>query len=150
MQIAQFLIGMTFAALHLFVEYDVPVNTPYTVTHTITSVLSEATQSASSVISEAASSITASVGVAQMLKKMALRAAGEEGLAENVLDKRGRHFGAHAPIIPQIIKDKLPNFRETFHQETQYRTTYETMDCIETQGQAFAIYLNILYLLPLT
>ena len=71
-------------------------------------------------------------------------------MAENVLDKRGKHFGAKVPIIPQIIKEKLPSFRESFRQETQYRTTYETMDCIETQGQAFAILFNIVYLLPLT
>ena len=134
MQIMQFLIGFTFAAAHLFVEYSVPVRTPYTITSTLTSIVSAASSAASNAATEVSSVAVAAAPVAAWLKKLAFRAAGEEGLAENVLND----FGSQRDIVEIIEKS------------VKYRIQYETVPCIDTQGEAFAIYLNLLYLTPLT
>jgi hypothetical protein len=133
MQISQFIIGITFAALHLFVTYSIPVQMPYTVTHAVSS----AASSASSAVSSAASA-AATAGLAAWLKKAALRMAGEEGLAENVHNDKGELFGpeTRAPALQRG--------------ETLFRTQYQTIPCIDTSGQAFAIWLNLAYLAPLT
>jgi hypothetical protein len=133
MQISQFIIGITFAALHLFVTYSVPVQMPYTITHAISSAASSATSAVSS-----AASAAATAGLAAWLKKAAFRMAGEEGLAENVQNENGELFGpeARAPALHRG--------------ETLWRTQYETVPCIDTSGQAFAIWLNLAYLAPLT
>lgn len=134
LQIAQFVTGASYAALHLFISYKLPVRVPYTV---ISSYASEAGPS----ISSAAQSVrtaAASMGVGQMLKKLALRAAGEEGLAENV---RTAGAGAQSSAAGGV---------EKMREEIQYRTEYHTVRCIDTSGQAFAIWLNVLYLAPLT
>ena len=142
MQIMQFLIGFTFALGHLFVEYTVPVSTPYTVTSTFTSAVSSPSAAISGAISSAvtsAAAAAASTPIASWLKKLAFRAAGEEGLAENVLNDQGKPFGPDANDIVETVK-----------REVRYRTQYETVACIDTEGQAFAIYLNLIYLAPLT
>ena len=76
-----------------------------------------------------------------MLKKIALRAAGEEGLAENVRNSQGELFGIEAIKVPEVEKAQ---------EETRYRLDYPVVNCIDTSGQAFAIWLNVLYLAPLT
>jgi hypothetical protein len=129
LQISQFIIGITFAALHLFVSYSIPVKVPYTVIENVTS--------AASSISSAASAVT-TAGLAAWLKKAALRAAGEEGLAENITNEKGELFGPEARG-PALNRG-----------ETLFRTQYETIPCIDTNGQAFAIWLNVAYLAPLT
>jgi hypothetical protein len=133
LQISQFIIGITFAALHLFVTYSVPVQVPYTLANAATSAVSNAASSVSS-----AASAATSIGIAAWLKKAAFRAAGEEGLAENVRNEKGDLFGpdARAPALNRG--------------ETLFRTQYETISCIDTSGQAFAIWLNLAYLAPLT
>lgn len=133
LQISQFIIGITFAGLHLFVAYSVPVQVPYTVMQSVSSVAS----AASSAVSSAGSAV-ATAGVVSWLKKAAFRAAGEEGLAEKVHNEKGELFGpeARAPALNRG--------------ETLYRTQYETIPCIDTNGQAFAIWLNLAYLAPLT
>lgn len=80
------------------------------------------------------------------LKKMAFRAAGEEGLAENVRNERGQTFGMEPPTLHAPTFHEPPKPRE----ETRYRNEYQTVNCLDTSGQAFAIYLNVIYLLPLT
>lgn len=142
LQILQFLIGFTFAAGHLFVEYSVPVTMPYTVTSTITSIVSAASSAVSQAATEASSIAAGATPVAAWLKKLAFRAAGEEGLAENVLNEAGAIFGPETEAHEDII--------ETIQRQVTHRTHYETIPCIDTQGEAFAIYLNLLYLLPLT
>jgi len=142
MQIMQFLIGFTFAAAHLFIEYTVPVSTPYTITSTLTSIVSAASSVASQAATEVSSVAVASTPVAAWLKKLAFRAAGEEGLAENVLNDQGSVFG------PEVINQQ--HIIETVQQSVKYRIQYQTVSCIDTQGEAFAIYLNLLYLAPLT
>jgi hypothetical protein len=124
MQIMQFLIGVTYAGIHSFISYSIPVKA-----------LTTSTSPTQSSISTAATAV-ASAGYGAVLKKYLLRAAAEEGLAENVV-------GANPT---------------TYHQESygsgseapKYHTEYQTVPCIDTSGQTFAIWLNVLYLMPLT
>ena len=138
MQIAQFVVGVSFAAAHLFISYTVPVSTPYTLFKTISSTASATSSVASSAISQAVIA-TATANVGAFLKKLAYRAAGEEGLAENVRNNRGQVFGPEAERVVEAIQ-----------RETKYRNEYREVPCIDTTGQSFAIWLNIIYLLPLT
>ncbi|KAB2577583.1 putative fatty acid elongation protein 3 [Lasiodiplodia theobromae] len=137
MQIAQFVIGANFAALHLFVSYTVPVSTPYTLVHTVTSAAAEAASAVSSSATSVAA-VAGATGLGSVIKKMLLRAAGEEGLAENVRDDSGNIFGAEAG-----------NTAAT-REEIKWRDEYVRVPCIDTTGQSFAIWLNVIYLMPLT
>ncbi len=146
LQISQFLMGITFAAAHLFIEYSVPVTTTYKFTTTVKSVLSAVTSAASQVMSEETAAITAA-GVGNFLKKLAFRAAGEEGLAENVRDSHGHIFSqSQAPILSREAQRVVDTIRE----ETRTRHEFHRIPCIDTSGQSFAIWLNLVYLLPLT
>lgn len=144
MQISQFLIGIVFATMHLFVHYSVPVSTPYTWTKTVSSVVSAASAVASGAVHEAASSAAAAVespGFGIFLKQLLLRAAGEAGMAKKLGEDGSRSpFGAHSNV----------NITETLQKETKWKTQYEFIPCIDTEGQAFAIWLNVVYLAPLT
>lgn len=133
------MVGASYAAAHLFVAYSIPVNTPYLFTYNLSRVIPAVTSSISSAVVSATAS--ASAGLGPMLKKIALRAAGEEGLAENVRNKEGELFGAEAVKVPEVEKAR---------QETRYRLEYPVVNCLDTSGQAFAIWLNVLYLAPLT
>ncbi len=117
--------------------YDVPVSVPYTFVHNLSSAIPEAASSVSSAIA----SVTASAGTAHWLKKMAFRAAGEEGLAENVRNSQGEAFGVDAVHAQR---------EEKAREEIRYRNEYKTIPCTDTSGQTFAILLNVFYLLPLT
>jgi hypothetical protein len=138
MQIAQFIIGATFAGLHLFVGYSVPVLTPYTIIQKIAGGASVISSAASTIATSVASE-TASAGFGSYLKKLAFRAAGEEGLAENVPSGNGPTLGNQAVQIA-----------DQFVQETKYRAEYQHVNCIDTTGESFAIWLNLMYLFPLT
>jgi hypothetical protein len=70
-----------------------------------------------------------SPGLANPLKKFLFRAAGEERLAENV---NGGYSGEH----------KFSGVR--------YHPEYQTIQCVNTSGQTFAIWFNVFYLTPLT
>lgn len=80
-----------------------------------------------------------------LLKKLLLRAVGEEGIAERVTDN-------HGDMITPHIEEKIEQFNEKTQQvfETRWRTDWTKVNCIDTSGEAFAIYLNLLYLAPLT
>ncbi|KAL2824944.1 GNS1/SUR4 family-domain-containing protein [Aspergillus cavernicola] len=110
MQITQFVIGSTLAASYLFVNYTLPP------------VHSLATTSAAA----GATAATAATGLG-WLKQVALRAAGAEGIAENV-GHEGNNLGA-----PREVVQAGP-----------------MVTCVDTSGQGFAIWLNVAYLLPLT
>lgn len=87
MQIAQFLFGASYAALHLFVQYDIPIATPYKVlaaVSTAASSASSAVASATSEVSKVIESPAATASIGALIKKYLLRAAGEEGVAERV------------------------------------------------------------------
>ena len=134
MQIAQFLFGASYAAIHLFVKYDIPIATAYSIFHPISSAAAKASATASSVVSAVPAETYGAI-----LRRILLRAAGDEGVAENVRDKQGN-------IIMEQAKEAI----QKYHEETRYRTDYTTINCLDTTGQSFAVWLNILYLFPLT
>lgn len=126
MQIIQFLIGASYAALHSFVSYSIPVRVPY---------LKEAISATATATSSATATATAAT-LAEIIKKFLFRAVGGEGVAENV-------HGANTPeVVEQIRSSKAGT--------PSYRTEYHTIPCIDTSGQTFAIWLNVIYLAPLT
>ncbi|MCJ1486131.1 hypothetical protein MMC06_006307 [Schaereria dolodes] len=137
LQIAQFIFGTCYAVAHLFIAYSIPVSTPYLFTYNISKVLPAVTSS----ISSAFTSATASAGAASWVKKLALRAAAQEGLAENVQNKDGELFGVDLSRHEEVEKAR---------QEIRHRIEYPMVHCIDTSGQTFAILLNVLYLAPLT
>lgn len=134
MQIAQFVFGATYAIAHLFIAYDIPVETPYLFVHNLSSALPTA-------VSSAVASATASADIGAWLKKAALRAAGEEGLAENVRNSQGQAFGIDAIHAAEVEKAQ---------EEIRYKMQYQRVNCLDMPGQTFAILLNFLYLAPLT
>ena len=138
MQIAQFVFGFAFAVVYLFVGYDQPVQSPYMYYHN----LSTALPSATAMVARAVA--TADVG--SWIKKAILRAAGDEGLSSNIRNRDGYLFGHSGEQAVLAESDLLNHSKE----EIRYRQEYVPTDCIDTSGQAFAIYLNLLYLLPLT
>jgi hypothetical protein len=125
MQIMQFLIGVTYAGVHSFISYSIPVQVLPSSTPTLSSISSAATA-------------VASAGYGAVLKKFLLRAAAEESLAENVVGANPASQQAHALR------------HETRSAGPKYHTGYQTVPCVETSGQTFAIWLNVLYLMPLT
>jgi len=137
LQISQFVVGSTFAIAHLFISYDIPVSVPYLFVHNLSSAIPKAASS----VSSAVSSVTATAGLGAWVKKMAFRAAGEEGLAENVRNSQGEIFGIDAVHAHEAEKAR---------EEIRYRNEYQTIPCVDTSGQAFAILLNVFYLAPLT
>ena len=94
----------------------------------------------SSAVSSAFASATATAGLGSWLKKVALRAAGEEGLAENVRNYQGETFGIDAVHAAQMEKAQ---------EEIRYKWESQTVHCLDTSGEAFAILLNLVYLAPL-
>ncbi|KAF2247053.1 hypothetical protein BU26DRAFT_340690 [Trematosphaeria pertusa] len=148
MQITQFVVGVAFAACHLFVSYTVPVSVAY---HVADKVLAKtnttSVASAVSSITESAALPSASGIAIAFLKKLVYRAAGDEGLAENVVEPGAAspvgYAGAAITNSPQqVIKNTMSRI--------VYRTEYQHVPCVDTSGQAFAIYLNLIYLAPLT
>ncbi|KAF2194863.1 hypothetical protein K469DRAFT_686800 [Zopfia rhizophila CBS 207.26] len=143
LQILQFVVGASFAAVHLFVSYSIPIDVPY---H-----LSESPQPQEPMFSSMIATITqpslistASGGAMALLKKLVYRAAGEEGLAENV---------PRPAITSQSIPfDQNPPSQQVLNavKRVVYRTEYHPIHCIDTTGQSFAIWLNLIYLFPLT
>ncbi|RMX87280.1 hypothetical protein D0869_02462 [Hortaea werneckii] len=165
LQIAQFLFGASYAAMHLFVQYDIPISTPYYVASTVQRAASSASSAAASItasapsdVSSAVASPTATATLGALLKKLLLRAAGEEGLAERVHRERRSNPANLIPtpgLVPDLptvpdMADKIQQFNEETFYETRWRTDWTKVDCIDTSGEAFAIYLNLLYLAPLT
>ena len=137
LQIVQFVFGASYALAHLFVAYDIPVSVPYLFIHNLSSAL----PSAASSVSSAVASATATANFSNWLKKAALRAAGEEGLAMNVRNEQGETFGIDAVHAAESEKSQ---------EEIRYRMEYQKVNCLDTSGQSFAILLNVLYLAPLT
>jgi len=127
MQITQFLVGASYAALHSFISYTIPVRVP-----DISSPVASTASVASDAVSTLAASVT-STEFANFLKKLLFRAVGKEGLAENASADH---------TVPGI-----PSLNPT---NTAQHTEYRTIPCIDTSGQTFAIWLNVLYLAPLT
>lgn len=149
LQITQFLVGASFALIHLFVSYTVPVSVPYEVIDKV--VQSTTTSTVSSIVSSVTNTaaLPTATGVAiAFLKKLVYRAAGEEGLAENIYQPTGEsQYAQYAHGLADEVQHVL---HRNPIRRTVYRTEYQHVPCIDTSGQAFAIYLNLIYLLPLT
>ncbi|PGH21469.1 hypothetical protein AJ80_03260 [Polytolypa hystricis UAMH7299] len=129
MQILQFVFGTALAAVHLFISYSLPASVPHNIA------LSPLDSNVAVDLNDTAT------GMGPWLKKLALRAAGAEGVAENVVNAEGKLFGADGAHAARAILSK---------QEVRYHLEPRTYTCMDTSGQAFAIWLNVLYLLPLT
>ena len=140
LQIVQIVFGCSYAVAHLFVAYDIPVAIPYLYTHNLSSALPSTVSSVTSAVSSAFASATATAGFSSWLKKAALRAAGEEGLAENVRNSQGEIFGIDAIHAADV---------EEAQKEIRYRMGTQQVHCLDTSGQVFAILLNAAYLVPL-
>ncbi|CAG8974366.1 hypothetical protein HYALB_00011298 [Hymenoscyphus albidus] len=134
MQIVQFLVGATYAAIHSFVYYTIPVKVPVVkaAAEKITSVASAAISSESATASVAAST----TALVDLVKKYLFYAVGEQGLAENI----------NAPVTTPSPK-VAPI---TGNDGIKYNVEYQSVPCIATSGQTFAIWFNVLYLTPLT
>ncbi|EFR04234.1 hypothetical protein MGYG_07241 [Nannizzia gypsea CBS 118893] len=126
MQIAQFVVGTLLAAAHLFFTYSVPVQEAHPVA------LRPLTET---IPAEHTS------GLFPWLKKLAFRAAGAEGVASNVLSANRTLFGPDGTHAAHALIN---------HRELRQETHQASVPCINTSGQAFAIWLNLVYLLPLT
>lgn len=165
MQITQFLVGASFAAVHLFVSYTVPVSVAHKVAEQVTSSLQPS--SIASTVSSALTSVTDSASAVlptttgpalAFLWKLVYRAAGDEGLAENIAVPGSSVIPAHQSHAPTAVAahenpvQRLlhPNHSVHIVDRIVYRTEYQHVPCIDTSGQAFAIYLNLIYLAPLT
>lgn len=144
LQIAQIIFGASYATAHLFIQYDIPVSTPYQIVDTVrkaASSVSSAASAASTAVSSFVESPTITASMGALVKKLLLRAAGEEGVAERVHNDRGELLTPH-------MADKIEHFNEHTYQ-TRWRTDWTKVNCIDTRGEAFAIYINLCYLAPL-
>ena len=112
---------------------------PYLYAHNLSTALPSTASSVSSAVSSAFTS-AATAGIGNWLKKAALRAAGEEGLAENVRNNQGETFGIDAIHAAEVEKAQ---------EEIRYRMGTQRVHCLDTSGEVFAILLNLIYLAPL-
>ena len=119
--------------------YQIPISVPY-VFH-LGEGASRAASEAPTQVSSIATAVSSAANVGAWLKKLALRGAGYEGLAENVLNDYGKPFGVDAV---HIVEDAIRR------EETRYKDELQWVHCLDTSGQVFAILLNCIYLLPLT
>ena len=140
LQIAQIVFGASYAFAHLFVAYDIPIEEAYSYVHNLSFALPSAASTVSSTLSSAFTSATVAAGLGSWLKKAALRAAGEEGLAENVRNSQGETFGIDAIHAADVEKAQ---------EEIRYRMSTQRVHCLDTSGQALAIFMNLVYLAPL-
>ena len=140
LQIAQIVFGALYAFAHLFVAYDIPIEEAYSYVHNLSTALPSTASTVSSALSSTLSSATAVAGIGSWLKKAALRAAGEEGLAENVRNYQGETFGIDAIHAAEVEKAQ---------EEIRYRLGSQRVHCLDNSGQVLAIFMNLVYLAPL-
>jgi hypothetical protein len=122
MQITQFLVGTSYAVLHSFISYTVPV------TIAITTAIEgehESTPSVEGIAAAATTSAGRFEKLRALLGSISAKTAGAAASASTVAEK-----------TPVTI--------------TTYETIYTTQPCITTSGATFAVWLNVLYLTPLT
>ena len=142
MQILQLVVGSTYAACHLFVSYTVPIPAfaqAFTQASAISSSgISAASAAASKGMRDPEFVSSTTVIAYPWVKKLALYAAGAPNVAEKLFVERkspARPQPAESASTPQLV--------------TSHRSTFEYVQCLDTDGQVFAIWLNILYLAPL-
>ncbi|KAK7742116.1 hypothetical protein SLS53_004702 [Cytospora paraplurivora] len=120
LQITQFLVGASYAMIHSFVSYDVPVET--TIVRSSTS-----TATSAAIGSDVTGAASTGSAFLDNLKQLVF------GAAFKVPTSALAHEGA-----PQYATSE----------ETVY--AHKVVPAITTTGQSFAIWLNVLYLAPLT
>lgn len=125
LQITQFLVGASYAMSHSFISYVIPVTT------TITETVTPSAPTASSASAAAAAEPTAATGLLENLKALVF------GAASKVSE-------AAAAVSQPAASEAEPQIR------VRTETNYVTQQCITTDGSTFAIWLNVLYLAPLT
>ncbi|KAK6865112.1 elongation of fatty acids protein sre1 [Apiospora arundinis] len=121
LQITQFLVGASYAMVHSFVYYTIPVKVavPKPAAAVAASVAAAATENAST------------GGVLGSLKNMVFGA-------------------AEAANAGAIVSSNTASSGASSAQELVYQTQYQTVPCVTSAGSTFAIWLNVLYLAPLT
>lgn len=118
LQITQFLIGASYAMVHSFVYYTIPVQVP----------VAKPVAAVSSAVAAATESAQAAGSLLDSLKQAV--------------------FGAAEAANPAAIV--APETTGAATESVFYETQYQATPCITTIGQTFAIWLNVLYLAPLT
>jgi hypothetical protein len=144
--------------MHLFISYTVPVSVAYKVAEKVAPKVSSTVSSAVSSASESVAEVLPTVTGAAVafLRKLVYRAAGDEGLAENIpVPGQPIPVRQQQQVIPGEPAPTHNPIHDFFHphetvERTFYRTEYQTVPCVDTSGQAFAIYVNLIYLAPLT
>ncbi|PKS12929.1 hypothetical protein jhhlp_000270 [Lomentospora prolificans] len=129
LQITQFLIGASYAMSHSFVSYIVPVTT--VITETIIPEVAAASSSTSASAADPAA--TPAGGLVDSLKGLFFGAAAKVSEAAAAVSQ--------PPAAPVRAEPQLITRTETTHVEQR---------CVTTDGATFAIWLNVLYLAPLT
>lgn len=129
MQITQFIVGVFYAVIHSFVVYTVPVAT--------TVVKTRAAEAAPTAVASALDATASETAPAFLdnLKQLVFGAASKVTSAAATANEAST---AEANAAPQF----------TTVEETVYEP--KVVPCIDTTGQTFAIWLNVLYLAPLT
>lgn len=126
MQITQFVVGVFYAVIHSFVAYTVPVET------TVIKTAAAATTATAPIGSTATASATGPAFL-DNLKQLVLGVASKVTNAAADEASTGAANGGHqATTVEEIVY------------------VHEVVPCIDTTGQTFAIWLNVLYLAPLT
>lgn len=133
-QIFQIVFGASYAFLHLFVAYDSPTYAPFKISKGLSTALPGAYDAVSSAVDSPLGEFR------NVLKKAALRAAGQEGLAANVRNADGNIFGEDAIHAADSARAQ---------EGLVYKLTTSRLHCLDTSGEVFAIVLNLLYLVPL-
>src|SRR5436305_227864 len=121
MQITQFVVGASYAALHPFISYTIRIP----VIAQAAGVVAEAVSTVADAVDTAATAATAG-GIMSWIRSATARAVGEEAVEKKVV--------AAAPA--EVV------------QEVQWRE--QRVGCMDTSGEVFAITLNVVYLAPLT
>lgn len=130
MQITQFLVGASYAMIHSFVSYTVPV---------ATKAVKTATAAATSIAGDSAPAVSAdSPAFLDSLRQLVLGVASKVTNAAATKVITGETSTGEADSTLQFATSE----------ETVYE--YRVVPCIQTTGQTFAIWLNVFYLAPLT
>lgn len=132
LQITQFLVGASYAMLHSFVSYEVPVSS----TTVKTSLASPAETTLASAATDAPA--TATPALLASLKELVFGGASKVTNAATTSVMRDDFSATQANAGPQFT-----SVEETI-------TETQIVPSIVTTGQTFAIWLNVLYLAPLT
>lgn len=132
LQITQFLVGAAYAMIHSFVSYELPVSS--TIIKTSTSSPAETTTTSAVADTQATATPALLAGLKQLIFGVASKVT--NAAATNIINNEAS--ASEANVGPQL----------TSVEETVTET--HIVPAIVTTGQTFAIWLNVLYLAPLT